>query len=265
MQCTIVKQNETMTNRNMKKSLIIAFHNGAKYLKYSLPVLRNCEIDELVCVFDKVDAELITEFFAHIPVEVMDKLKIIENHEQTWQHIRAEVFQKALSKASGDILYVSAEDIKLDPRNFNDDFWFNSNVGFVDFRYTEYDPTSIGLRSCWEIILTKILDKLLTRKATQRSGIFAVRKQIFDKIGLEDVPTEEDWFRRRVKEHGYKHVHVIAHKNHHMRPCHSKDRQLLQGASRYRQGYSLSKVIGHVLLHFKPLVLTGYIKEKRRR
>lgn len=265
----------------MKKTVVIPFHDGEQYLKYSLPSLRDLPVDEFVIIFDRISAKMQRLFERYFPKNQRPKCKFLlirepseenckiinmpEEALKKWVHARARIFNMGLGMAEGDLLFVSAEDIILDPKNFDERFWEDPDVGMVDFRYKNYEPDGINIRNAWLWILVKIVDRIGRRKATQRSGIYGVRKSVFDSLGIEDVPTEEDWLRRRIVEHGFKHIHIIDHKkNIHMRTSQDKERQLMQGKTRYLQGDSILKVLGHCVLYLKPYVVLGFIKERMK-
>lgn len=266
----------------MKKSVVIPFHDGERYLKYSLPPLAKLPVDEFVIIFDRVSDNLRTLFEFYFPKSQRHKCKFIirrtpskvncktvgldDDHLKDWTYDRAKIFSMGLRLAEGDLLFVSAEDIVLDPCNFDEEYWMDKGVGMVDFRYLNYEPRGLNLRNAWLWNLTKFVDRFGRRGATQESGIYGVRKSVYEQIGgLEDVPTEEDWLRRRVKESGFKHVHVTRNKgNIHLRTSQDKERQLMQGKTRFLQGQGLVKVLGHGLLYFKPYVILGYVQEMLR-
>ena len=175
-----------------------------------------------------------------------------------WQHRPAETFSYGFTHAKGDLLYVSAEDVVLDPENFQEFHWINPQVGMVDFRYYQCDPFRWNFHVTWDTALLKLSDKLF-RYGTVRSGLYGIRRTIYDKVGgLKDCATEEDWLRRDVQALGYIHHHVKSTNNFHLRPSYDKQRQLMQGISRRKQQYSLLRTIAHSILHLKPWVFKGY-------
>lgn len=249
----------------LKKSLVVGVHDGLKYLPYTLPyvsALTLCLVDEVVFILDRVDdmdayRKLIAKW---VPI----KSKIYFKLSKKWEYGPAETFNLGLSMCSGDILYVSAEDIALDPNNFKDEYWEDEDVAMVDFRYYQRDPFKWNFHVKWDNMILKVSDRVF-RYGTVRSGIFGVRREVFEELGgLKDCPTEEDFLRKDIIERGYKHLHIKSAENYHLRPSYDRARQIMQGISRREQGFSLKKTIAHSILHLKPFVLYGYLKRQRK-
>jgi len=242
----------------MQKSLVVGIHDGLNLLHYSLRNLPNLPVDEIIFVLDRCNPlpQYIDRIKMHVP-----NAQVIVKTEKTAQYGPSETFRTGLDKATGELLYVSAEDIILDPTNFSEEYWRDPNVGFVDFRYYQHDPYRFNFHVCWDTMLLTLSDKLFNY-GTTRSGLYGIPRNVYDEAGgIVDSPTEEDWLRKTVVSLGYKHLHIKSTRNIHLRPSYDRQRQLLQGASRRKQGYSLSRAVAHSILHFKPYVLKGYLQD----
>lgn len=259
---------------SLTKSLVCAFHDGEALLDIVLPWLVKLPVDDFVFVFDNPSAEMLRIFDRYVKGNFRANCQIVilrDNPEgytnfgpnKCWKYRRAYVFNVGFSLAVGDLIYVCAEDLILDHANFDEKFFADNLVAMVDFRYRNYNPFCLNIRPAFEWALSGLMDHIRKDSATQRSGVFVIRKRVFRVIGFEDVPTEEDWLRKRVVGMGFKHFHVIGNKgNWHLRPGYTKDRQFLQGVSRFHQGHGFVRVLGHTILWLKPYVLKGFLYAK---
>jgi hypothetical protein len=240
------------------KSLIVGVHDGYELLQFSLPSLNIVPVDEVLMVLDRVKN---VDKYRRIIHNYVPKAKILEKNFAVRKNRPNETFQYGFDHAHGDLLYVSAEDIILDPAEFSDSYWQNPAVGMVDFRYFQRDPFKFNFHVAWDGFLLKFSD--VFHYGTVRSGLYGVRRELLEKIGgLKDSPTEEDWLRKDVMAAGYRCVHVKTTRNFHLRPVFDKQRQIMQGRSRKEQGFSFARVVLHSVLHLKPYVLEGYVKAR---
>lgn len=241
----------------LTKSLVVGVHNGYEFLSLTLPPLRNVAVDELIFVLDRVQQ---VAKYKRLIRYFLPNAQILEKNFAVTKYRPNETFQYGFNHANGQLLYVSAEDIILDSAEFKDVYWHDPQVGMVDFRYYQKSPFKFNFNVAWDDVLLKISDGVF-KYGTVRSGLYGVRRDVFDEIGgLKDYATEEDWLRKQVIASGFKHVHVKTTHNYHLRPSFDKQRQIMQGISRKEQGHSFRRVVLHSLLHIKPYVLKGYIQ-----
>ena len=208
---------------DLDKSLVIGVHDGLTYLPFTLRNYAQLPVDEKIFVLDHCRPfSLYEKTIRHFVPDA----KIIRKERNETKYRPCETFSLGLSKAQGNILYVSAEDVILDPKNFDEKYWVDSTVGMVDFRYYQCDPFKFNFHVAWDTLLTKVSDKL--GYGSVRSGLYGIRRDLLDKIGgLKDSPTEEDWLRKDVVQLGYSHVHIKTTRNLHLRPSYDKTRQLM--------------------------------------
>jgi hypothetical protein len=135
-------------------------------------------------------------------------------------------------------------------------------VDVVTFRYWNrgLDQGFAGrLREEWDNKLKKILDLTTPGKGSQRTGLMAIRREAWLRIGgFRDSANFEEQF---LLHSGLEHWHDIHSQILHLRSGYGRDKQLLQGVARRQSCFPLWKVIGHTFLHFKPYVLVGYLQE----
>ncbi len=97
----------------MKISGVMAAHNEAEYLRYSLPPLRRIPFDELIFVLDRCtdDSEEIIGRLAPRNSKIMFKEK------QHWVSTRAgETLQTGFDKTSNDLVFALGADLIMTPR-----------------------------------------------------------------------------------------------------------------------------------------------------
>lgn len=248
----------------MKVSVALPVHNEEKYLPYSLGSLVDAPIDELVVVLDRCSdhsKEIVERFkneWSTFPVEI---------YEKSWHRWRykAEAWQFAFAQATSDIVYGLGADLCADHAMFNLAPFKDANVALTNYRYYPCNLTKFDFNACWDTVLLKLLDRISPYKGSQRSGVFALRKSVWEQLGgFADVPSEVDVFRQAVVDHGYTFVHDPSTKVLHLRGGYDRARQYLQGVARWQQlSYPLWKVVAHCFLHFKPHVLPGYLHSRR--
>lgn len=240
----------------MKKTLVVGVHDGLVYLPFTLPRLKQLPVDETIFVLDHCENE---EAYIKLIKKTMPNAIIIPKHYAKTKYRPNETFTLGFKHATGELIYVTAEDCLLDPIMFQEKYWRSADVGMVDFRYYPYDPFKTNYHVLWDMALLKISD--LFGYGTVRSGLFGIRREVYDLTGgFRDVPTEEDWLRKDVKKTGYRHVHIKTTKHLHLRPSYDRKRQIMQGTTRYEQHIAFWRVLAHCCLHLKPLVMLGYLQ-----
>ncbi|GEM_PF-3161203 len=250
-------------------SIVIPVHNEQRYLPYFIWGLKKAlltidEEYEAVFSLDRCkdrSKEIITKY--------MPQAKILIKGQVKWKNPCAENFDYAIRNSKGDVIYVFAADLIVDPKVFK---YFrllrkDKKVGVLSFNYVNYDPFRGFLwrvRETYYNLLKRILNKISPYRLHYHSGIYAIRRDVYLNIGgLRDVPSEYDDLLYRIKKHGYRHIYVRDTKIVHLRPGFSDTRQRLQGISRAQLGYPLWKVIAHALLYMKMTLLRAYIQERK--
>lgn len=242
-------------------SVVLPVHNEEEYLPFSLNALVKAPIDELIIILDRC-----TDRSEHIinRVKFPYKVQIIKKTDQKWRCATAEVFEIGFSHTKGDFLYTMAADFVLDYRNQFDLRYFEK-ADILSFFYYAYDLHQFKYRQWYLNFLNRYINiaKIWQGQLAWRSGHMAFKRELWEKLHLQDVPSEYDNFLERAIKAGFQYKFVRNVKNYHLRVGLRKDRQLLQGMSRAQRGVHPLMVLGHCFIHFKPYVWVGYWHERR--
>jgi len=245
-------------------SIAIPIYNEEKYLPYFINSLKPCLdfVDEIVFSIDHGTTDRSEEIIRkHLP-----QAKIVFKDKPKWNNAVAENHEYAISHTRGDIVFDLGADLWLDPRMFHYAKKFLKKYDAVSFRYYNWTLNASliwRIREIYDNILKKVLDIISPYKESYHSGIFAFRREAWERTHLRDIPSEYDDFLKRLG--AKRHLHIRDTNILHLRAGFSKGRQLMQGMSRCQLNYPLWKVIAHCFLHLKPYVLIGYLQEKSRR
>jgi len=249
----------------MKISVVMPVHNEEEYLRYSLPVFRVLkDIDEFVFVLDRCidDSEKLVR-------TVFPEAKIYIKTDSKWRNKCAESFQYGFNRATGDIIWAVGADIIPDlqiPQIIKEEFSKDPMLGTLCFRYYDYDIFSFKRRihGFYNNLYKNLVQHI--RKEARHTGFYAFRKQMMLEIGgLEDLPSEYDWFARKVKASKWHYKYIPYTKTLHLRPGLSRFKQYNQGKARFHlPQYNLLKTILHSFVHFKPYLIVGYLHERAR-
>ena len=243
-------------------SVCLPIHNEERYLKYSLPALMRCQIDELIVLFDRCtdNSELLTmRMLKHNP----PKLRVLHKMDQAWHCPTAEVFERLFSEAEGDIIYAMAADIVPDPKMFDESHFINADI--MSYLYLNHDLENHRFHQQYINFLKKYVNvaKSWRGELAWKSGLFGCTKQVYVNTHFHDVPSEYDDFLERALAQGYRYRFNRETRNLHLRVGLSKSRQYLQGMSRAQRRVHPLMVLGHSIMCLKPYVWTSYLQERR--
>ena len=245
----------------MKKIIVIPVARGeSDYLKITLPYYNRIhDIKKLYSVEEDARVEKV------ILERYSENSTIITHKSRNWSNPCADNFHYTITYAfqqlGADVVYAFACDLIPDERVFFRDYWNKYDI--VSFRYWN-NSIKVGvlfkLREQYDNILKKILTKF--GRTEHHTGVYALKKRVWEKVQLRDVPSEYDDFLRRCINAGFKHHHELDSRIIHLRAGYGITRQYLQGFARRQLGYPLWKVLGHAVIHLKPYVLKGYLIDK---
>ena len=249
----------------MKISAVMPIHNEGKYLPYSLKNMLIAPLDELIFILDRCtdNSEQIIKKFSKI---TSYSTVILEKKDQKWRCPTAENYEIGFELAKMDVIFSLAGDCIYDPTIFNSKHF--SDADLVSFMYWNLNLFSpLHIHEWYENFLKTHfnLTHLWEGELGYRSGIFGIKRPVWRQLHFKDVPSEYDDLMRRVIKKNYTYKFMKEVKNYHLRAGLIQGRQELQGVSRAQNidRYPLWKVITHSLLHFKPYVLTSYLRERK--
>jgi len=252
-------------NREISLSIVMPVHNEAEYLRFSLPAFKLVEkgVDEFVFVLDRC-----TDESEKLVKAVFPEAKIHVKTVSKWRNKCAESFQYGYDRANGDIIWAVGADILPDPeipRIIRREFSKDPRLGTLCFRYLDYDLFNFKrkIQGFYNNLYKSLIQHV--RKEARHTGFYAFRRQMMLEIGgLEDVPSEYDFFSRKVKKSKWRYKYIPYTNTLHLRPGLSKAKQYEQGKARFHlPQYSLLKTVLHSFVHFKPYLIVGYLHEKR--
>ena len=243
----------------MRSSGVMAVHNEAEYLRYSLPALREIPFDQLIFVLDRCtdESEKVVRRLAPEGSEIMFK------EEQRWVFTRAgETFQMGFDRASNDLVFALGADLILTPRAFTiaEDLMRDSCVGSVFFGFTQRPIRGTRLRIHEEYInflKRYLLDHVSPYKMMFTTGVYCFRKSL---AGLRDVPAEYDDLHNQIRAKGYEAVYVPDAGIIHLRAGLSKQKQIWHGRVRAELHEPFMKVALHSIVNLKPWTLITYLR-----
>lgn len=238
---------------------MMAVHNEAEYLRYSLPALRGIPFDELIFVLDRCtdDSEGVIRRLAP------SNSRILFKKEQRWVFTRAgESFQVGFDRARNDVVFALGADLIVTQRAFDvaEELMGNPGVGSVFFGFTQRSVESVWRRVHEEYInflKRYLLDRFSPYKMLFTTGVYCFRRSL---AGLRDVPAEYDDLHDQIQAKGYEAVYVPDVGIIHLRAGLSKEKQIWHGRVRARLNEPLMKVALHSIINLKPWTLITYLR-----
>ena len=234
----------------MRVSGVMAVHNEAEYLRYSLPALRHIPFNELIFILDRCtdDSEEI------IRKSALKNSKVMFKEEQHWVYTRAgETFQIGFDKALNDVVFALGADLILTPQALGiaENYMSDETVGSVFFGFTQRPIRGIRRRIHEEYInLLKrhLLDRVSPYRLEFTTGVYWVRKSL---ARLRDVPAEYHDLHNHIRAKGYEAVHVLDAGIIHLRAGLSREKQIRQGKVRSKLHEPLIEAALHRIIHLK--------------
>lgn len=243
----------------MRISGVMAVHNDALYLRYSLPALKQIPFDELIFVLDRCtdnSEEVIRKLAPH-------SSRIIFKKRQHWVYTRAgETFQTGFDKARNDLVFALGADLILEPRTLTiaKDLMRDPKVGSVFFGFTQRPIRGIYRRIHEEYInflKRYLLDRVSPYRMEFTTGVYCFRKSL---AKLRDVPAEYDDLHKQIRAKGYEAMYVYDAGIIHLRAGLSREKQIWHGKVRARLREPLMKVALHSIINLKPWTLVTYLR-----
>jgi len=252
-------------------SIAVPVFNEEFYLPFFIGSVRRCRqlrsIDhEFVFSIDYGTSDRSEEVIRRY----MPEARVVHHPRSSWRNPGAANFDFVVRSSLGNIVYALAPDLFIDCRIFDSgvlDLLRSGRFGAVSFRYWNYTVSKPVLsffrfREAWDNFLKRILQGVWKNR-NYHSGIFAFRRGVYEAVGgLRDVPSEYDDFLSRVEGAGFRHLYVDWVDILHLRAGYSRNRQLLQGITKARLGYSFPYTFLGAVLHLKPYQVVGYLAEK---
>lgn len=243
----------------MRISGVMAVHNDAEYLRYSLPALRGIPFDELIFVLDRCtdESEEVVRRMAPEGSEIVFK------EEQHWVFTRAgESFQMGFDRATNDVVFALGADLILTRRAINVavDLMGNPGVGSVFFGFTQRPIRGVWRRVHEEYInflKRYLLDRVSPYRMMFTTGVYCFRRSL---ARLRDSPAEYDDLHNQIRARGYKAVYVPDAGIVHLRAGLSREKQIWHGRVRAKLGEPLMKVALHSTINLKPWTLITYLR-----
>ena len=243
----------------MRISGVMAVHNEAEYLRYSLSALRRIPFDELIFVLDRCtdNSEEIIRRLAPRNSRIMFK------EEQHWVFTRAgETLQTGFDKARNDLVFALGADLILTPRALAmaEDLMRDPRVGSVFFGFTQRPIRGICRRIREEYInflKRYVLDLVSPYRMEFTTGVYCFRKSL---ARLRDVPAEYDDLHDQIQAKGYEAVYVPDAGIIHLRAGLSREKQIWHGRVRAKLREPLMKVALHSIINLKPWTLITFLR-----
>ena len=214
----------------MKISGVMAVHNEALYLRYSLPALKKIPLDEIIFILDRCtdNSEGIIRKTAFPDSEIVFK------KEQHWKNPIGEAFQLGFDKARNDLVFALGADIVFTPQALaiTDDLMQDSKVGSVFFSFTQRPIRGARRRIHEEYInfLKRfLLDRISPYRGEFTSGVYCFRKSL---AKLRDVPAEYDDLHRQIRAQGYETLYAPDAGIIHLRAGLTREKQIWHGQVR---------------------------------
>ncbi len=242
----------------MRISGVMAVHNDALYLRYSLPALKQILFDELIFVLDRCtdnSEEIIRNF-------VLQNSQIVFKEEQHWVNPIGEAFQTGFDKARNDLVFALGADLILTPRALTvaEDLMRNRGIGSVFFSFTQRPIRGIRRRIHEEYInflKRYLLDRVSPYRLEFTTGVYCFRKSL---AKLRDVPAEYDDLHNQIRAKGYEAVYVPDAGIIHLRAGLSREKQIWHGKVRAELHEPLMKVALHSIINLKPWTLITFLR-----
>jgi glycosyltransferase involved in cell wall biosynthesis len=243
----------------MRISGVMAVHNEAGYLRYSLPALRGIPFNELIFVLDRCTDE---------SEEVVRRLapegsEIVFKEEQRWVFTRAgESFQMGFDRARNDVVFALGADLVLTRRVFDVavDLMGDSGVGSVFFGFAQRPIRGTRQRIHEEYInflKRYLLDRFSPYRMLFTTGVYCFRRSL---ARLRDVPAEYDDLHGQIRAKGYRAIYVPDAGIVHLRAGLSREKQIWHGRVRAKLGEPLMKVALHSIVNLKLWTLITFLR-----
>lgn len=272
----------------MKISCVMPIHNEEKYLPYSLNSLLNAPIYEIVCVLDRCtdkSKEICRRFSVLAPFRV----RIIEKNFSEWKNPASESFELGAMEATGHVIFSIGADCVFDPKIFQQKYWEDPNINALGYTYWHgqlYGSLLERIHCVYVNTLLRIFKHLpLWKKLSYGlTGFYGVRREIWNKVHLRDIPSEYMVHLREIAniiktirfiekapiqwdntKEWLKYGYILIESDTiHLRAGLSKSRQLMSGIGQYyhRRFYPLWRVILQSIVYLKFHVFIGYWKTK---
>lgn len=242
----------------MRISGVMAVHNEAEYLMYSLPALRRIPFDELIFVLDRCtdNSEEIIRRLAP------NHSKIMFKEEQYWVNPIGETFQMGFDRARNDLVFALGADLTLTPRvlTITEDYMRDPKIGSIFFGYTRRSIQGLHRRIHEEYInflKRYLLDRVSPYRMEFTTGVYCFRKSL---AKLRDIPEEYNDLHNQIRAKGYVAAYVPDAGIIHLRTGLSKEKQILHGRVRAKIHEPLMKVALHSIINFKPWTLITFLR-----
>lgn len=243
----------------MRISGVMAVHNEAEFLRFSLPALRHIPFDELIFILDRCtdnSEEIIRK-------SALKNSEIMRKEEQHWVYTRAgETFQTGFDRARNEVVFALGADLIMTPHALSiaEDLIQDPNVGSVFFGFTQRPIIGI-LRRIHEEYINLLKHHLLDRVSPYRTefttGVYCFRRTL---ARLRDVPAEYHDLQNQIRAKGYKAVYVPDAGIIHLRAGLSREKQIWHGKVRAKLHEPLAKVALHSIINLKPWTLITFLR-----
>jgi glycosyltransferase involved in cell wall biosynthesis len=251
-----------MKTNDILISVICCAHNEEEYIDKSM---RN-----LLIALKKFPHEIIfiADRCTDNTINIVRKYNVIliEKNWKDWKNSYSESLQTGYVKAKGVFLAVIDVDIiipeyffaKLIPK-------IKGDVVSVAAHIVTYPDTFLNrIMYAWE--KTRKISPLGIKP---RGASRIILKNALEQIGeFRDVPAPDTDMDIRFKSKGYESIAALDIKVYHIRHISFKtiiNGQITSGRARYVIGISLLRTVGHALFRFRPLVIFGWLLERKSR
>ena len=246
-----------MTNRPII-SVICCAHNEEDYVGKSIPSILNALKDvsgEVLLVADRCTDNT---------VDIASKYDVIviEKNWKKWKNSYAESLQTGYLEARGKYVSIIDADIAVPVNLFSDLLpMIRGDVASTAADVVTYPDTFWNrLIYAWE--KTYILAPF---GKEPRGAARLILKSMLDKFGgFGDAAAPDTNLDMHLAKNGFKSVSTSAIKTYHLRHLSLGKMisgQINSGRARYSLGISLKRTIGHSVLRFRPLILSGWLQE----
>ena len=238
----------------MKLSAVVAIHNEAAYLPYSLPMLKHPLFSELVFILDRCtdgSERLLKANADH-------RFRLVHKRRQQWQDSCSEAKHLGCQLASGDVILMTDADVVLDIPSIVQAVHILAHDNTVDivviaYRFHTLFSLRERLRDEWLNLLGTMIRWVKLQPI--RSGVFLMRKTVARMAYIFDTVGQYDFLQQTCSC-----VALITHTLH-LRPKRDKHSQLRRGGLRRKlPQYSLLKMLLVALLQAQPSLLLGYVQ-----
>ncbi len=244
----------------MSLTWVLAVHNEALYLKYSLRDIPK-SVDHVVAVLDRCtdnSAKIISSQHFN------STFCIVNKSWAEWTNTCAEAKNLGVDLADGDLILQADADMVLD------EFALWVAKDFLNGRFGTYTPPfdvcvinyrQYSLFGSWRDRMKDEAANLFAHVTRllgihpNRGGLYVARRRV---AHLDDVPSEYDFLQQKAR------VWTINSKTLHLRPRWDKQSQLSRGRARARlPQYPFWKILLSSIMQFQPYMFVGFIQAKK--